>query len=129
MTVLLWLWSNKGMLGVGVLIVGLCILFGIKEVELGKARIDLATCQATNVKLTAEIAIQNTAVAALGKTTVEQRAEVARLLKLLQPKVISITHAADASAIRIKPSVAIIKQGMGCNEALFDAAKDMEGLK
>ena len=132
MTAVRWLWANKGVISIGALIVGLCILFGFKEVQLGKARLDLATCQAANVKLVAEIDVQNIAVAKLGADTIAQRAEVARLLKLVQPKAKVLNDAADAAKARIPaidaPVEASTKVPMasGCNQALFDAAGDMK---
>lgn len=124
-----WLWSNKGVIGIGALIFGLCILFGAKEIELGKSRLDLATAHASIATLNAAIGIQNGEVARLGEDTAAQRLEVDRLLKLVKPKADSITRAADAATARIKMSIPIIKQDSGCNSALFDAAKDMDGLK
>lgn len=136
------LWSSKEAIGVGALIVGLCILFGWKEAQLGASRLDLATAQASIATLHATIKIQNGEVARLGEATVAQRLEVARLLKLVQPKAKALTDAAAAAKVRAKEmdggvfpvmpeSIArtSVSKPSVCKEAIFDAAKDMEVLK
>lgn len=139
-TALKWLWDNKGMIGIGALIVGLCILFGVKEVELKKVRLDLTTAKSNIVTLEAKIKVQNIAVEQLGADTVAQRAEVARLLKLAYPKAKALADAAEAAKARISASEPIInvpadvarisvRQPSECKRAIFDAALDLGELK
>ena len=150
-TAWIFLWNNKGAISLGVLFLGLCILFGSLYAKLGIAegKLALATAEATVAHarvaiLESELKVQNVAVETMKLDSLTRQSEGAKMRKETEGLRSALEYAANAARERTVviapvPASSTITRGVqyvvtpvpenGCVQAVRETTQDLRSLK